>query len=358
MHKAIIPLLYVLIFSVSNLFAGNGSKPHYNDKDINHIVSQLTLEQKARLLVGCPGSDKGVSHIVAGSAGYTFPIDSLGIPSINLADGPVGVRITPVLPNKPYTSYCTCFPSTTALAATWNKDIARLEGNAIGDEALAYGVDIVLTPGINIMRNPLCGRNFEYFSEDPYLSGIMGAAMINGIQDKGIGASLKHFIANNQQTGKLYNDARISQRAIREIYLKGFEICIKNSDPWTVMGSYNKIGGQYTQANPELLRTILRNEWNYNGLIVTDWYKKRDTADQLNGGTDLMMPGEQSQVDEIIAGVKNGRISETTLNESVKYVLKLISKSISYKDGNIMKLPTLLQMQHWHAVSLPKEWCS
>ena len=341
MHKAIIPLLYVLIFSVSNLFAGNGSKPHYNDKDINHIVSQLTLEQKARLLVGCPGSDKGVSHIVAGSAGYTFPIDSLDIPSINLADGPVGVRITPVLPNKPYTSYCTCFPSTTALAATWNKDIARLEGNAIGDEALAYGVDIVLTPGINIMRNPLCGRNFEYFSEDPYLSGIMGAAMINGIQDKGIGASLKHFIANNQQTGKLYNDARISQRAIREIYLKGFEICIKNSDPWTVMGSYNKIGGQYTQANPELLRTILRNEWNYNGLIVTDWYKKRDTADQLNGGTDLMMPGEQSQVDEIITGVKNGRISETTLNKSVKYVLKLISKSISNKGWEYNEAPDL-----------------
>ena len=217
--------------------------------------------------------------MVAGSAGYTFPIDSLGIPSINLADGPVGVRITPVpsnwkyiiydslgipstgpaenpvsgkspYPIKKYTSYCTCFPSTTALAATWNKDIARLEGNAIGDEARAYGVDIVLTPGINIMRNPLCGRNFEYFSEDPYLSGIMGAAMINGIQDKGIGTSLKHFIANNQQTGKLYNDARISQRALREIYLKGFEICIKNSDPWTVMGSYNKIGGKYTQANP------------------------------------------------------------------------------------------------------------
>ena len=299
MKKAIIPILYALVFSFGNVLAGNKPLP----KDINSIINQLTLEQKARLLVGCTGSDNGLSHMVAGSAGYTFPIDSLGIPSINLADGPVGVRITPVpsnwkyiiydslgipstgpaenpvsgkspYPIKKYTSYCTCFPSTTALAATWNKDIARLEGNAIGDEARAYGVDIVLTPGINIMRNPLCGRNFEYFSEDPYLSGIMGAAMINGIQDKGIGTSLKHFIANNQQTGKLYNDARISQRALREIYLKGFEICIKNSDPWTVMGSYNKIGGKYTQANPELLQTILRDEWKYNGLIVTDWYKK------------------------------------------------------------------------------------
>lgn len=174
----------------------------------------------------------------------------------------------------------------------------------------------------------------------------MGAAMINGIQDKGIGTSLKHFIANNQQTGKLYNDARISQRALREIYLKGFEICIKNSDPWTVMGSYNKIGGKYTQANPELLQTILRDEWKYNGLIVTDWYKKRDTADQLNGGTDLMMPGEQSQIDEIIAGVKSGRISEATLNKSVKYTLELIFKSISYKTGSIQKLPTFPKMQN------------
>lgn len=368
MKKAIIPILYALVFSFGNVLAGNKPLP----KDINSIINQLTLEQKARLLVGCTGSDNGLSHMVAGSAGYTFPIDSLGIPSINLADGPVGVRITPVpsnwkyiiydslgipsagpaenpasgksptpYPIKKYTSYCTCFPSTTALAATWNKDIARLEGNAIGDEAKAYGVDIVLTPGINIMRNPLCGRNFEYFSEDPYLSGIMGAAMINGIQDKGIGTSLKHFIANNQQTGKLYNDARISQRALREIYLKGFEICIKNSNPWTVMGSYNKIGGKYTQANPELLKTILRDEWKYNGLIVTDWYKKRGTVDQLNGGTDLMMPGEQSQIDEIIAGVKSGRISEATLNESVKYTLELIFKSISYKNWKYTEAPSL-----------------
>lgn len=339
MKKVIIPILYTLVFSFGNVLAGN--KPLYRDKDINSIIDRLTLEQKARLLVGCPGSDNGSSHMVAGSAGYTFPIDSLGIPSINLADGPVGVRISPVSSEREYTSYCTCFPSTTALAATWNKDIARLEGNAIGDEARAYGVDIVLTPGINIMRNPLCGRNFEYFSEDPHLSGIMGAAMINGIQDKSIGTSLKHFIANNQQTGKLYNDARISQRALREIYLKGFEICIKNSNPWTVMGSYNKIGGKYTQANPELLKTILRDEWKYDGLIVTDWYKKRDTADQLNGGTDLMMPGEQSQIDEIIAGVKSGRISETTLNESVKYTLKLIFKSISYKGWKYDEAPDL-----------------
>lgn len=340
MKKSIIHTLCILVLSSGNLFANQ--RLQHSHKDINRIIRTLTLEQKARLLVGCPGSDQGLSHLVAGAAGYTYPIDSLGIPSINLADGPVGVRITPVSSNREYTSYATCFPSTTALAATWNREIALLEGNAIGDEARGYGVDIVLTPGINIMRNPLCGRNFEYFSEDPYLSGIMGAAMINGIQDKGIGTSLKHFVANNQQTGKLYNDARIPQRALREIYLKGFEICIRNSDPWTVMGSYNKIGGKYTQANPELLKTILRGEWGYKGLIVTDWYKKRDTADQLNGGTDLMMPGEQSQIDEIIEGVKSGRISEAALNESVKRVLHLIRKSISYKGWEYKKAPNLI----------------
>ncbi len=338
MKRNLIPIVY-LILSFSNVLANN--KPEYNDKNTNKIINHLTVEQKARLLVGCLGSDNGLSHTVEGAAGYTFSIDSLGIPSINLADGPVGVRITPVSSNKKHTSYSTCFPSSTSLAATWSKAMARLEGNAMGSEAEAYGVDIILTPGINIMRNPLCGRNFEYFSEDPYLAGIMGSAMINGIQDKGIGTSLKHFVANNQQTGKLYNDARISLRALREIYLKGFEICIKNSDPWTVMGSYNKIGGKYTQANSELLKTILRNEWGYTGLVMTDWYKKRDTPDQLNGGTDLMMPGEQSQVDEIVAGVKNGRISEATLNESVKHILKLISKSISYKGWQYNKAPDL-----------------
>lgn len=337
MKKTLIPIVS-LILSFSNVLANN--KPEYNDKNINNIINHLTLEQKARLLVGCLGSDNGLSHTVAGAAGYTFPIDSLGIPSINLADGPVGVRITPVS-SKKYTSYSTCFPSTTALSATWSEEMAQLEGNAIGDEAKAYGVDIILTPGINIMRNPLCGRNFEYFSEDPHLAGIMGSGMINGIQDKGIGASLKHFVANNQQTGKLYNDARISLRALREIYLRGFEICIKNSNPWTVMGSYNKIGGKYTQANPELLKTILRDEWKYTGLVMTDWYKKRDTPDQLNGGTDLMMPGEQSQIDEIVTGVKNGRISEAILNESVKHMLKLIFKSISYKGWQYNEAPDL-----------------
>lgn len=335
--------------------------------NVGKIVSRLTVEQKARLLVGALGSDDGMSHKVRGAAGYTFPIDSLGIPSINLADGPVGVRISPEqsdrfsytidaagVPVKRaggdkadglsaplYSSFCTCFPSTTALAATWNKDMARREGEAIGEEAFAYGVDIVLTPGINIMRNPLCGRNFEYFSEDPYLSGMMASEMIKGIQSKGVGTSLKHFVANNQQTGKLYNDARISQRALREIYLKGFEICVKEAAPWTVMGSYNKIGGKYTQTNSELLKTVLRDEWGFKGVVVTDWYKTRETAGQINGGSYLLMPGENLQYEEILAGVESGAISMQTLDCAVENVLSLIIRTLSFKGWEYGGAPAL-----------------
>ena len=338
MKRTLVSVLYTIVFLSFNLVA----QPSLTDKrDVNRIIDNLTVEQKAALLVGCTGSDRGVSHLVAGSAGFTFPIDSLGIPSVNLADGPVGVRIAPVASNIDYTAYCTCFPSTTALAATWNREVAEQEGAAIGAEAKAYGVDIVLSPGINIMRNPLCGRNFEYFSEDPYLGGYMAAAMINGIQSNGVGTSLKHFVANNQQTGKLYNDARISQRALREIYLKGFEIVLKNSNPWTVMGSYNKIGGKYTQANPELLRTVLRDEWGFDGLVMTDWYKQRNSIDQINGGTDLLMQGEKGQIDEIIEGVKNGKISEENLNNAVRNVLNLVAKSLSYNGWKYQGAPDL-----------------
>ena len=329
MRRGITTFSFIL-FILCNIYAA--SQPNkIGNRNIDDIIRQLTLEQKACLLVGCAGNDNGCSHNVVGAAGFTYAIDALGIPSINLADGPVGVRINPLPAKKNYTAYATCFPSSTALAATWNKELSLIEGKAIGLEARAYGVDIMLTPGINIMRNPLCGRNFEYMSEDPVLAGFMASAMTNGIQSKGIGTSLKHFVANNQQVGKLYNDARISQRALRELYLKGFEICVKQSNPWTVMSSYNKIGGMFTQVNPELLKTLLRKEWGYDGIVVSDWYKTRETLGQINGGTVLLMPGEKLQIDEIIAGVKEGKISESILNEAVKQVLQLVAKSISAK---------------------------
>ena len=339
-------IVIICLLTTTAVFAGSLT----SDDDIYKIVNKLTLEQKARLLVGTVGVNDELSHIVAGAAGWTYPINSLGIPSINLADGPVGLRIDPVLTEIAKTeydtnglpiagtsktekqeklNYCTCFPSTTALAATWNKSLAHLQGEVMGTEAKDYGIDIILTPGINIIRNPLCGRNFEYYSEDPYLTGKMASELIKGIQQQGIGTSLKHFVANNQQTGKKYNDARISQRALREIYLKGFEICVKESHPWTVMGSYNKIAGEFTQTNKQLLIELLRNEWGFDGMVLTDWTVRRPISGLINARCALNMPGEKDIVDGIIKAVKNKEVTEKALNDCVHDVLKVVLNSVT-----------------------------
>ena len=334
-------IIALLLMPVLSLYGIAKEQVRLAKSSINGVVASMTLEDKANLLVGTETAIGKNNHKVAGAAGFTYALDSLGIPSVNLADGPVGVRIHPSPGGQSYSSFCTAFPSTTLLAATWNKDLVKKEGKAIGNEAHAYGVDIILTPGINLMRNPLCGRNFEYFSEDPLLSGILGASMINGMQQEGIGACVKHFIANNQQTNKLNNDPRITQRALRELYLKSFEICIRESNPWTLMGSYNKISGMLTQTNPELLRTVLRDEWKYDGLVMTDWYKTRHTRDQIAGGTNMMMPGEKSQVEEIITAVKDGTLKEQDVDESVRNVLKLITKTITFNGWKFAGAPDL-----------------
>ena len=346
----------VIALSLSVVLSAAAIPPQtISEGDLETTLERLTLEQKARLLVGAPGCDDAPSHYTPGAAGWTYPVKALGIPSINLADGPVGVRINPWpwqdvavtydslgLPTtgrplaesdapggKP--AYCTAFPSTTALAATWNRDMARLQGELMGEEARCYGVDVLLTPGINIMRDPLCGRNFEYYSEDPYLTGVLASEIIKGIQDKGIGTSLKHFVANNQQTGKKYNDARMSRRALREIYLKAFEMCVRDARPWTVMGSYNKIAGEFTQTNRDLMRTLLRDEWGFDGLVLTDWTVRRPTADLLNARTALMMPGEEEIVREIIEAVESGAVSRETLDDCVRDVLRVVARSITGK---------------------------
>lgn len=342
--KKIIGLL-LLLLTASSLHAA----PVITEASVNRVVKRLTLEQKARLLVGWQGANTPMSHVVEGAAGWTYAIEEMGIPSINLADGPVGVRINPVVSHAATTydenglpvigqgaavagaptAYCTAFASTTALAATWNTALAQAQGEAMGREARAYGVDVILAPGINIMRNPLCGRNFEYYSEDPLLTGKMAAGLINGIQSQGIGTSLKHFVANNQQTGKKYNDARMTQRALREIYLKAFEICVKEAHPWTVMGSYNMISGQYTQTNQELLLTLLRDEWGFDGLCLTDWTVRRPVPDLLNARMALSMPGEEDIVQQIIKAVNDGTVSEKTLNACVSDVLRVVARSIT-----------------------------
>ncbi len=323
-------------------------------KTVDETLSKLTLEQKARLLVGVGGTNSSISHYTPGAAGWTYEIAELGIPSINLADGPVGIRINPLpfqetvvtydengLPvtsalksdaaDEKEPSYCTAFPSTTALAATWNRDMARRQGEVMGDEARAYGVDVILSPGVNIMRNPLCGRNFEYYSEDPLLTGVLASELIKGIQSKGVGTSLKHLIANNQQTGKKVNDARMTRRALREIYARPFEIAVRNAKPWTVMGSYNYIGGQPTQTNRELMTTLLRDEWGFDGLALTDWTVWRPADGLINARCPLIMPGNEDRVQEIIAAVRDGKISEEQLDACVRDVLMLVAKSLTAK---------------------------
>lgn len=360
-------LIFALIFTITqSAWADKGGNV---DKKIQRILKTLTLEQKAQLLVGDNAVENSCSHIVPGAAGWTHSIESLGIPAMNLADGPVGIRIDPIasgsnkalyddngIPiastgivynndiSSKYSSYCTCFPSTTALAATWNPRSAYIQGQVMGKEGVAYGVDVILTPGINIMRNPLCGRNFEYFSEDPVIAGKLASSFINGVQENGIGTSLKHFVANNQQTGKKENDARMTQRALREIYLKGFEIAVKESKPWTVMGSYNRIAGEYTQANHELLTRLLRDEWGYDGLVLTDWNItfRRPTIRLINARCALIMPGEKEIVQEIIDAVNSGKITMKQLDNCVSDVLKVAFNSISAK-GFKATVPDLIQ---------------
>ena len=325
------------IFAIGALLLGSVAmfaQPQLTKDNIDEVVAAMTLEEKATLLVGSgwgsmtAGSmTASATALVPGAAGTTRSIERLGIPSTVLADGPAGLRISPTRDNDPNTYFCTGFPVGTVLASMWDTERVEELTTAMGNEVLEYGADVLLAPGMNIHRNPLCGRNFEYFSEDPFLTGKTAAAYINGIQSNGVGVSVKHFAANNQEVNRMENDSRVSQRALRELYLKGFEIAVKEADPWTVMSSYNKINGEYTQQSHGLLTTVLRDEWGFDGIVMTDWGTKEGTVKAVNAGNDLMEPGMQVEIDRIIAAVKAGEISQEQLDKNVRNMLTYIVKT-------------------------------
>ena len=313
----------------------SAATPVLREDNIHEIVSLLTLEEKAAILVGCGSTAfDGIGRNdvgVKGSAGATHAIPRLGIPSIIFADGPAGLRIDPTRPGTDKTFYCTGFPIGTMLASTWNTDIVREVGGAMGNEVLEYGVDVLLAPGVNIHRNPLCGRNFEYYSEDPLLAGEIAAAYISGVQSNGVGTSIKHFALNNQELNRLHNDARVSPRAMREIYLKAFEIAVRKAQPWTLMSSYNYINGTHASEAPWLLTDILRGDWGFRGVVVTDWGGGYDTAAQIHAGNDLIQSGSDSRYNALIQAVKDGRLAIEDVDACVTRALELIVKCPSFK---------------------------
>ncbi|MDR0908811.1 MAG: glycosyl hydrolase, partial [Spirochaetaceae bacterium] len=285
-------------------------------KNAQDIVKLLTLEEKASL---CSGLD----------VWHTEPVERLGLEPIMMCDGPHGLRKQP---ERDKTVPAVCFPPAVTTASSWDRHLAAEIGAAIGDTCLAEGVSIILGPGANIKRSPLCGRNFEYFSEDPYAAGEMAGNYIKGVQSKGVGTSLKHFCLNNQETRRNTEDAIVDERAMREIYLTGFEKAVKIGRPWTLMCSYNLINGAYGSENHKTLTEILREEWGFKGLVMSDWGAVNDRPLGVKAGLDLEMPGPSPANDKrIVKAVQEGKLSIEALDKVVTRVVELILKSMHNK---------------------------
>ncbi len=333
-------ILFTMATTVISVAASAQQAPQLRADNIDEVIKAMTLEEKAQLLVG--GANKFFSSdavvgseagLVAGAAGTSPAIPHLGIPATVLTDGPAGVRIDPTRKGDTQTYYATGFPIGTCLASTWNTELVTKVGEAIGNETKEYRCDVLLGPGMNLHRNPLCGRNFEYYSEDPLLTGKIAAAYIRGVQSQGAGVSAKHFAINSQETYRTSVDERVSQRAARELYLRGFEIAVRESDPWTIMASYNKVNGEYSMGNHDLLTRILREDWGYKGIVMTDWIGIREglpTITEVQAGNDLMEPGQPAQSKEIVEGVKSGRLSMADVDRNVRRMLEYIVKTPSF----------------------------
>jgi len=362
-HNKLTAALATGLLLASGMMAGHASDepsnlvPQLGKAPVSDIIAAMTMEEKVALVTGegmswlgdlgenMRGPVVGQSNNkVPGAAGTTFPIPRLGIPSIVMADGPAGVRIAPTREGQDgRTFHATAFPVETLLASSWDVELVEKVGAAMGHEAREYGVDVLLAPGQNIHRYPLGGRNFEYYSEDPLLSGKLAAAMVRGVQSQGVGTSIKHFVANNHEWNRNTINVKTDERSLREIYLRGFEIAIKESDPWTVMSSYNKLNGTYTSEDPWLLTEVLRHQWNYAGLVVTDWFGGQYPAAQMRAGNELLMPGTQKDQDTLLAAVRNGTLDEAALDRNLARILHLVQRSAAFHGAGNSDSPDLSQ---------------
>lgn len=316
--------LAVLMLMGSMLLNAQNMTEKELNTQVDQLISQLTLQEKASL---CSGRDDW----------STQPIERLNIPWIWVADGPHGVRRAPAT-NKPgYGDQmsATCFPTASALAATWDLDLIYKVGQALGEECQALDVNVLLGPGVNIKRSTLGGRNFEFFSEDPVLSGEMGAAFINGVQSEGVGTSLKHYVANNVETMRMYMNSDVDTRTLHEIYLTPFEIAVKKAQPWTVMACYNRVQGIYGTQSPELLTEVLRNDWGYEGIVISDWFAVVDRLEGMKAGMNIEMPHVSNVNDSLIVeAVNNGSLDEAVLDNLVKQILTIVLKAKSLEKEN------------------------